>query len=177
MDVREALRVNADTINMILSEAGVPDSAYLAVKIANELDPPNNPNWDAERVARLYLALSSTTATLTHEAARTVEMLQAALSIGLDRGTRLAFCEIEPVAEASEERLAKVYDAVVKARDLLHPWLEPGSAQGDALQQAFQLLQDAKYGLGGRTNVAGSIRAARERTVSATDPALASKRP
>jgi len=166
-DVSQTLRVNADAINVILAEAGVPDSAYLAVKIANELDPPNNPHWDAERVACLYLALGSTnTETLTHEARRTVEMLQAALSIGLDRGARLAFGEMEPIADASEARIAEVYDKIVLARDKVR---ERGGNS-----DVFTLLQEAKYGLGGRTNVAGSIRSAREaaRPASTIEPVV-----
>ena len=77
-----------------------------------------------------------------------------------NRASRLSLEAILLIANVSEDRLAKVYDAVTKARDLIHPWLESGSAQGEALQAAFQLLQDAKYGLGGRTNVAASIRVA-----------------
>ena len=155
LEVRDVLRVNADAINLILLEAGVADHAYLAVKIANELDPPNDARWDATQVARLYLALEGQDG-LTHEAARRVAEFRAAY----DRGFRMALETLLPTADASECRLAEVYQVVVKARDLIHPWLEPGSAQGDALQAAFQHLQDAKYGLGGRTNVAGSIRSA-----------------
>lgn len=91
MEVSEVLRVNADAINLVLVEEGVPDSAYLAVKIANTLDPPNNPNWDAEKVARLYLALGTTTGGLTREAERNVAMLRAAVAIGMERAARL--CE------------------------------------------------------------------------------------
>lgn len=70
---------------------------------------------------------------------------------------RAALDKAHEAAEVSECRIAEVYDRIVKARDHLQPWLEPGSAQGDAMQAAFQCLQEAKYGLGGRTNVASTI--------------------
>lgn len=70
---------------------------------------------------------------------------------------RAALDKAHEAAEISECRIAEVYDRIVKARDQIQPWLEPGSAQGDAMQAAFQFLQEAKYGLGGRTNVAGTI--------------------
>lgn len=82
-----ALKVNADVIAMILSEAGVRDASYLAVKIANELDPPNLPSYDPMQVARFYLLLGkpdAPTATLSHEAARRVAEFSAAYARGLE---------------------------------------------------------------------------------------------
>lgn len=84
------LHVNADWINEVLAEEGVPDSGYLAVKIANRLDPPDNPNWDATQVARLYLALKEDDA-LTRYATRQVAILKAAFALGMERAAKL--CE------------------------------------------------------------------------------------
>lgn len=58
-------------------------------------------------------------------------------------------------AEISECRIAEVYDRIVKARDLIRAQLSPG--RDDFARAAFNLLQEAKYGLGGRTNVAASV--------------------
>jgi len=67
---------------------------------------------------------------------------------------REALTKAHEAAEVSECRIAEVYDRIVKARDIVRLRLEPGS---DDLRDVFQFLQDAKYGLGGRTNVAGAI--------------------
>lgn len=88
-----ALKVNADVIAMILSEAGVRDASYLAVKIANELDPPNLPSYDPMQVARFYLLLGkpdAPTATLSHEAARRVAEFSAAYARGLEDAAKVA---------------------------------------------------------------------------------------
>lgn len=73
-----------------------------------------------------------------------------------------ALAKAHEIAEVSECKIAEVYDRVVKARDLLHvsESLAPGAVSKEAfsrIQDVFGLLQEAKYGLGGRTNVAGSI--------------------
>lgn len=158
-DLRDVLRVNADVICAILAEEGVENAQYLAVKIANELDPPNDPRWDPVQIARLYLALEGTSM-LSHEAARRVAEFRAAF----DRGFRVALDCLLPAAEASEARVAEVYDLIVQARDLLHSSEHLTPAAGlsreahTRVQDVFELLQKAKYGLGGRTNVAAQSR-------------------
>lgn len=72
------------------------------------------------------------------------------------RNLSAALAKAHEAAEISECRIAEVYDRIVKARDIVRPWLEPGL---EDFRDLFQLLQDAKYGLGGRTNVAGAIAA------------------
>lgn len=72
------------------------------------------------------------------------------------RRQNAALAKAHEAAEVSECRIAEVYDRIVKARDIVRPWLEPGL---EDFRDLFQLLQDAKYGLGGRTNVAGTIAA------------------
>jgi hypothetical protein len=67
---------------------------------------------------------------------------------------RSAMTKAHEAAEISECRIAEVYGRIVTARDLVRAWLEPGL---DDFRDVFDLLQEAKYGLGGRTNVAGSI--------------------
>jgi len=66
---------------------------------------------------------------------------------------------LEATAEASEKRIADVYDLIYKTRELIRARLQPGS---EDFRPEFKMLQDAIYGLGGRVNVAGSVRAARE---------------
>lgn len=65
---------------------------------------------------------------------------------------------LEAVADASEERIAAVYDLIYKTRELIRARLQPGS---EDFRPEFKMLQDAIYGLGGRTSVVWSIRAAR----------------
>lgn len=64
----------------------------------------------------------------------------------------------EAVADASEKRIAAVYDLIYKTRELIRARLQPGS---EDFRPEFKMLQDAIYGLSGRTSVVGSIRAAR----------------
>lgn len=75
---------------------------------------------------------------------------------------RAALEKAHEAAEISECRIAEVYAFIVKARDLLRaddltPACGVPSRSYALVQDAFQALQTAKYGLGGRTNVAGSI--------------------
>jgi len=65
---------------------------------------------------------------------------------------------LETVADASEKRIADVYDLIYKTRELIRARLQPGSEE---FRPEFRMLQDAIYGLGGRTSVVGSIHAAR----------------
>lgn len=77
------IRANADLIAMILSEGSVENAPYLAVQIANRLDPPSPPEWGAQQVARLYLALKPAYGQrLTRDAARQIELIEAARDLG-----------------------------------------------------------------------------------------------
>lgn len=62
---------------------------------------------------------------------------------------------VTTVAKVSEERLAQVYDKVVSARDTLRS--SEDLFRDVVVRNAVSLLQEAKYGLGGRTNVAATI--------------------
>lgn len=78
------------------------------------------------------------------------------------RAMLTALAKAHEIAEVSECRIAEVYDRLVKARDLLHvsESLAPGAVSNEAfsrIQDVFELLQEAKYGLSGRQNVAWSI--------------------
>jgi septal ring factor EnvC (AmiA/AmiB activator) len=89
--------------------------------------------------------------------ARTFRMCAAYLKQQEDdiAAIRAALEKAHETAEISECRIAEVYGRIVKARDHIREELEPG-VNGN-VRTAFNLLQEAKYGLGGRTNVAGSI--------------------
>ena len=100
-DLRDVLRVNADVIHAILADAGVDEAAYLAVRIANELDPPNNPKWEPRQVARLYLALDGQDG-LTHEAMRRVAEFKAAAAIGMERAAKIC---ADRAAERADQAL------------------------------------------------------------------------
>lgn len=141
-ELDEVLRVNADAIAAVLSEEGVENSAYLAVKIANTLDPPNT-DIDAVSAAAYYAALDlSGPYNFTREAIFRAKLTRAAMLRALDA--------VLPIADLSEARLAEVYDKVTTAREKIR--------ERDDLRDVFQLLQEAKYGLGGRINVAATIR-------------------
>lgn len=78
------------------------------------------------------------------------------------RALREALAKAHEAAEISECRIAEVYDYIVKARDAVNGSTHLASGvvpRGSlsVLQDIFEWLQKAKYGLGGRTNVAGSI--------------------
>lgn len=78
------------------------------------------------------------------------------------RALREALAKAHEAAEISECRIAEVYDYIVKARDAVNGSAHLASGvvpRGSlsVLQDIFEWLQKAKYGLGGRTNVAGSI--------------------
>ena len=78
------------------------------------------------------------------------------------RALREALVKAHEAAEISECRIAEVYDYIVKARDAVNGSAHLASgivSRGSlsVLQDIFEWLQKAKYGLGGRTNVAGSI--------------------
>lgn len=129
------------------------------------LNPRNDVNDIAEVCAKLR-AIAEHLEALDSESgeAKTFRMCAAylkqqqadieALRAGLDKA--------HEVAEISECRIAEVYGYIVKARDYLRaddltPACGVPSAAYAFVQDAFQALQTAKYGLGGRTNVAGAI--------------------
>lgn len=68
---------------------------------------------------------------------------------------RANWAKAHEAAEVSECRIAEVYDRIVKARDCVRVHL----VDDRNARRAFNYLQEAKYGLGGRTNVAGTIAA------------------
>ena len=91
--------------------------------------------------------------------------LSALAAAGWELNRKGTLEKIREAAAASEQRIAAVYDLIVKARDLLRSseHLSPAaglSRQAYArVQDAYEAVQTAKYGLGGRTNVEGVIAA------------------
>ncbi len=111
--------------------------------LARALDP-----MAFERPDKLHLAMRRATAT---------EYARVALRAGYRlpdpehdaRVRRAALGEVLAIAETSEKRAAEAYDRIVKARDLV----------GAENPFPWHALQEAKYLLGGRVNVAAAIRA------------------
>ena len=82
------LQVNADQIALVLQEQGFAErAAYVAVQIANSLDPVNRPAWDPAKAVRIYLALDGKP-NLTHVAKRHIEMVKAAMAHGAKKAEK-----------------------------------------------------------------------------------------
>ncbi len=68
-----------------------------------------------------------------------------------------AYAECAGIADKSEDHIAKVYDLLYRLRETLRLRLEPES---EDLREEYRMANDALYGLGGRVNAGGAIRAA-----------------